>query len=211
MSHRAWRMFHSLLSFDLNTKLLDPREVVARADVAWRAGLVSLATAEGFIRQVIGWREYTRGFYWAHMPAYVEQNVFGHTRSLPGWFWNGRTRMRCLAHAIGQSLEQAYAHHIQRLRVIGNFALLAGLDPVAVHRWHLGVYVDAFEWVELPNTVGMSQFADGGLFIAHHARFNYGFNKSECQRLWKSFRADVLCTVRLSRKPFPTHPKRNLR
>jgi hypothetical protein len=106
------------------------------------------------------------------MPAYVEQNVFGHTRSLPGWFWNGRTRMRCLAHAIGQSLEQAYAHHIQRLMVIGNFALLAGLDPVAVHRWYLGVYVDAFEWVELPNTVGMNQFADGGLFIAHHARFN---------------------------------------
>jgi deoxyribodipyrimidine photolyase-like uncharacterized protein len=145
------------------------------------------------------------------MPAYVEQNVFGHTRSLPGWFWNGRTRMRCLAHAIGQSLEQAYAHHIQRLMVIGNFALLAGLDPVAVHRWYLGVYVDAFEWVELPNTVGMNQFANGGLFIAHHARFNYGFNKSECQRLWKSVRADVLCTVRLSRKPFPAHPKRNLR
>ena len=163
MSHRAWRMFHSLLSFALNTKLLDPREVVARADAAWRAGSVSLATAEGFIRQVIGWREYIRGFYWAHMPAYVEQNVFGHTRSLPGWFWNGQTRMRCLAHAIGQSLEQAYAHHIQRLMVIGNFALLAGLDPVAVHRWYLGVYVDAFEWVELPNTLGMSQFADGGL------------------------------------------------
>jgi deoxyribodipyrimidine photolyase-related protein len=124
---------------------------------------VSLATAEGFIRQIIGWREYIRGFYWAHMPEYVEQNVFGHTRALPGWFWNGQTRMRCLAHAIGQSLEQAYAHHIQRLMVIGNFALLAGLDPAGVHRWYLGVYVDAFEWVELPNTLGMSQFADGGL------------------------------------------------
>jgi len=107
-------MFHSLLSFALNTKMLDPREVVARADAAWRAGCVSLATAEGFIRQIIGWREYIRGFYWAHMPEYVEQNVFDHTRALPGWFWNGQTRMRCLAHAIGQSLEQAYAHHIQR-------------------------------------------------------------------------------------------------
>lgn len=156
-------MFHSLLSFALNTKMLDPREVVARADAAWRAGCVSLATAEGFIRQIIGWREYIRGFYWAHMPEYVEQNVFDHTRALPGWFWNGQTRMRCLAHAIGQSLEQAYAHHIQRLMVIGNFALLAGLDPAGVHRWYLGVYVDAFEWVELPNTLGMSQFADGGL------------------------------------------------
>jgi deoxyribodipyrimidine photolyase-related protein len=163
MSHRSWRMFHSLLSFALNTKMLDPREVVARAEAAWRAGSVSLATAEGFIRQIIGWREYIRGFYWAHMPRYVEQNFFDHTRALPGWFWNGQTRMRCLAHAIGQSLEQAYAHHIQRLMVIGNFALLAGLDPAEVHRWYLGVHVDAFEWVELPNTLGMSQFADGGM------------------------------------------------
>jgi deoxyribodipyrimidine photolyase-related protein len=166
MSHRAWRMFHSLLSFARNTKMLDPREVVARADAAWRAGSVSLATADGFIRQIIGWREYVRGFYWAHMPDYGEHHVFGHSRPLPQWFWTGTTRMRCLAHAIGQSLELAYAHHIQRLMVIGNFALLAGLHPAAVHRWDLGVYVDAFEWVELPNTLGMSQFADGGLLAS---------------------------------------------
>jgi deoxyribodipyrimidine photolyase-related protein len=123
---------------------------------------VPLAAAEGFIRQILGWREYVRGVYWANMPGYEGQNFFNHQLQLPSWFWTGQTKMRCLAHAIGQSLEQAYAHHIQRLMVIGNFALLAGLDPQAVHRWYLGVYIDAFEWVELPNTVGMSQFADGG-------------------------------------------------
>ena len=163
MTVRAWRLFHSLLSFALNVKMLNPREVVDKAEQAWRLGRVPLAAAEGFIRQILGWREYVRGVYWAHMPCYAEQNVFGSTRSLPAWFWTGQTRMRCLAHAIGQSLEQAYAHHIQRLMIIGNFALLAGLNPAAVHRWYLGVYIDAFEWVELPNTLGMSQFADGGL------------------------------------------------
>lgn len=157
------RLFHSLLSFALNTKMLNPREVVARAEAAWRGGHAPLAAVEGFIRQILGWREYVRGVYWEHMPGYVEHNVFEHLRPLPEWFWSGRTGMRCLAHAIGQSLEHAYAHHIQRLMVIGNFALLAGLDPQAVHRWYLGVYVDAFEWVEAPNTLGMSQFADGGL------------------------------------------------
>jgi len=163
MSARAWRLFHSLLSFALNVKLLNPREVVTRAEQACREGRVPLAAAEGFIRQILGWREYVRGVYWARMPGYEHSNVFGHTRPLPAWFWTGETRMRCLAHAIGQSLAQAYAHHIQRLMVIGNFALLAGLDPMAVHRWYLGVYIDAFEWVELPNTLGMSQYADGGL------------------------------------------------
>ncbi len=158
----AWRLFHSLLSFALNTKMLDPREVVARATAAHEAGRVPLAAAEGFIRQILGWREYVRGVYWAHMPGYETLNGFDHQRPLPAWFWNGRTKMRCLAHAIGQSLEQAYAHHIQRLMVIGNFALLAGLNPEALHRWYLGIYIDAFEWVELPNTIGMSQFADGG-------------------------------------------------
>jgi deoxyribodipyrimidine photolyase-related protein len=96
------------------------------------------------------------------MPGYVDENVFAHALPLPAWFWNGQTGMRCVAHAIGQSLDEAYAHHIQRLMVIGNFALLAGLDPQALHRWYLGIYIDAFEWVELPNTLGMSQFADGG-------------------------------------------------
>lgn len=166
MSQNAWRLFHSLLSFALNTKMLGAREVVARAEAAYLARQVPLAAAEGFIRQILGWREYVRGVYWAHMPAYAENNVFAHQRPLPVWFWSGQTRMRCLAHAIGQSLEHAYAHHIQRLMVIGNFALLAGLDPAAVHRWYLGVYIDAFEWVELPNTLGMSQFADGGLLAS---------------------------------------------
>ena len=163
MSTRAWRLFHSLLSFALNTKMLHPREVVAEAENAYRAGRVPLAAAEGFIRQILGWREYVRGVYWAHMPGYADHNVFGHKRALPAWFWTGHTKMRCLAHAVGQSLEHAHAHHIQRLMIIGNFALLAGLDPALVHRWYLGIYIDAFEWVELPNTLGMSQFADGGL------------------------------------------------
>ena len=162
MHSRAPRLFHALLSFALNTKMLSPREVVARVEDAWQAGQVPLAAAEGFIRQILGWREYVRGVYWAAMPGYVDENHFAHRQPLPVWFWTGNTQMRCLAHAIGQSLEQAYAHHIQRLMVIGNFALLAGLDPAAVHRWYLGVYIDAFEWVELPNTLGMSQFADGG-------------------------------------------------
>lgn len=163
MSTRAWRLFHSHLSFALNTKMLDPREVVDAAERAWRAGGVSLAAAEGFIRQILGWREYVRGVYWARMPDYAAHNHFGHTLPLPPWFWSGETKMRCLAHAIGQSLEHAHAHHIQRLMVIGNFSLLAGINPQALHRWYLGVYIDAFEWVELPNTLGMSQFADGGL------------------------------------------------
>ena len=163
MHTRGTRLFHSLLSFALNTKMLGPREVVERAQAAYHAGAAPLPAVEGFIRQILGWREYVRGIYWSHMPGYGERNAFGHSAALPQWFWTGDTRMRCMQHAVGQSLQGAYAHHIQRLMVIGNFALLAGLDPAAVHRWYLGVYIDAFEWVELPNTVGMSQFADGGL------------------------------------------------
>ncbi|QYF92333.1 cryptochrome/photolyase family protein [Massilia sp. PAMC28688] len=163
MSSKASRLFHSLLSFALNTKMLHPREVIDEAQDAWRRGQAPLHSVEGFIRQILGWREYVRGVYWANMPGYQEHNVFGHTQALPSWFWDGKTRMNCLRHAIGQSLDDAHAHHIQRLMVIGNFALLAGLDPKLVHQWYLGVYVDAFEWVEMPNTIGMSQFADGGL------------------------------------------------
>ncbi|MEA1647566.1 cryptochrome/photolyase family protein [Nitrospirillum sp. BR 11164] len=163
MSARGWRLFHSLLSFALNTKMLSPAEVVARAEEEWRRGAAPLPAVEGFIRQILGWREYVRGVYWAHMPGYDGRNALGHDLPLPSWFWTGQVGMRCLAYAVGQSLRHAYAHHIQRLMVIGNFALLAGLDPAAVHRWYLGVYIDAFEWVELPNTLGMSQFADGGL------------------------------------------------
>jgi len=162
ISGQSWHLFHSLLSFALNTKMLQPREVIARAETAWREGHAPLHAVEGFIRQILGWREYVRGVYWAQMPGYTEANALGHTRPLPGWFWTGQTRMACLASAIGQSLEHAYAHHIQRLMVIGNFALLAGLDPTELHRWYLGIYIDAFEWVEAPNTLGMSQWADGG-------------------------------------------------
>jgi len=163
MSTKGWRLFHALISFGLNTKMLNPKEVVSKAEQAFYDGAVSLATAEGFIRQILGWREYIRGIYWAQMPGYDENNVFKHHTPLPEWFWTGKTKMNCLSHAIGQSLEHAYAHHIQRLMIIGNFSLLAGLDPAALHRWYLGIYIDAFEWVELPNTVGMSQYADGGL------------------------------------------------
>ncbi|MDE2433263.1 MAG: cryptochrome/photolyase family protein [Burkholderiales bacterium] len=162
-STQGWRLFHSLLSFALNTKMLHPREVIDAAVRAYEQGLAPLAAVEGFVRQILGWREYVRGVYWAHMPGYEARNHLGHVRPLPEWFWTGQTHMACMAQAIGQSLEHAYAHHIQRLMVIGNFALLAGLSPQAVHQWYLGIYIDAFEWVELPNTLGMSQFADGGL------------------------------------------------
>ena len=163
ISTRAWRLFHSLLSFALNVKMLHPAEVIARAEQAWRDGAAPLEAVEGFIRQILGWREYVRGVYWAQMPGYAHLNEFGFDRELPGWFWTGETGLNCLSQAIGGSLQNAHAHHIQRLMIIGNFALLAGLDPAAVHRWYLGIYIDAFEWVELPNTLGMSQYADGGL------------------------------------------------
>ena len=162
ISRHHWHLFHSLLSFALNTKMLNPREVVLRAEQAWRDGLAPIHACEGFIRQILGWREYVRGIYWARMPDYTKSNELEHHHPLPTWFWTGKTDMACLADAIGQSLEHAYAHHIQRLMVIGNFSLLAGLDPTELHHWYLGIYIDAFEWVEAPNTIGMSQWADGG-------------------------------------------------
>lgn len=163
LAAQAPRLFHSLLSFALNVKMLQPLEVVQRAETAWRAGQGPLAAVEGFVRQIVGWREYVRGIYWANMPGYETSNALGHHAPLPRWFWNGDTQMRCLHLAITQSLQTAHAHHIQRLMVIGNFALLAGLEPQALHRWYLGIYIDAFAWVELPNTLGMSQRADGGV------------------------------------------------
>ncbi len=163
MAQQHARLFHSLLSFALNVKMLRPQEVVAAAEAAWRAGQAPLASVEGFVRQILGWREYVRGVYWARMPDYTDVNALGHTRPLPAWYWSGDTRMACLRSAIRQTLDHAHAHHIQRLMVTGNFALLAGCDPAEVHRWYLGVYIDAFEWVEAPNTLGMSQWADGGL------------------------------------------------
>jgi deoxyribodipyrimidine photolyase-related protein len=163
---RCWAMFHSRLSFALNIKLLHPMEVIRRVEACYdpqQPDPQLLAQVEGFIRQILGWREFMRGIYWAKMPGYAHENFFHHTRPLPSWFWTGQTKMRCLQHAIGQSLEHAYAHHIQRLMVTGNFALLAGCDPAEVDAWYLGIYIDAFEWVEITNTRGMSQFADGGV------------------------------------------------
>ncbi len=158
--------WHSLLSTSLNLHLLDPREAIAAAEDAYRAGRAPLAGVEGFIRQVLGWREFMRGVYWLEMPALADANHYGHRRALPRWYWNGETRMACLADAIGQTLEHGYAHHIQRLMVTGLFALLAELDPKQVADWYLAVYVDAIDWVELPNVAGMTLFANGGRFTS---------------------------------------------
>ena len=155
-------VFHSLISMYLNCGLLEPLPVCRAVEQRYRDGLCSLAAAEGFIRQILGWREYVRGVYWLLMPEYAERNTFAADRPLPDWFWNAETELRCLSQAIGQSLDDGYAHHIQRLMVIGNFALLAGLDVKAVCEWYLAVYVDAYEWVELPNTAGMALHADRG-------------------------------------------------
>jgi deoxyribodipyrimidine photolyase-related protein len=159
-------LHHSRLSQALNMKLLDPRDVVAGAERAWRAGRVPLEAAEGFIRQVIGWREYVRGVYWHFMPGYADRNALGAELPLPNLYWTAATEMNCLRDALGQTLEHGYAHHIQRLMVTGLFAMLLGVRPQDVHRWYLAVYVDAVEWVELPNTLGMSQFADGGVMAS---------------------------------------------
>jgi len=156
-------LWHSILSPYINVGLLDPLDLCREVERRYRAGKVPLNCAEGFIRQIIGWREYVRGVYWHEGPDYGQRNALGATRSLPGFYWTGDTDMRCLAQAIGQTIDHAYAHHIQRLMVTGNFALLAGIDPHQVHIWYLEVYADAYEWVEMPNTIGMALFADGGL------------------------------------------------
>ncbi len=156
-------LWHSILSPYINSGLLDPLDLCRRAEAEYRAGRAPLNSVEGYIRQIIGWREFMRGIYWREGPDYVDRNFLDHHRPLPGWYWTGDTDMHCLAEAIGQTMETAHAHHIQRLMVTGNFALLIGANPAAVHRWYLEVYVDAYEWVELPNTLGMSQFGDGGL------------------------------------------------
>jgi deoxyribodipyrimidine photolyase-related protein len=165
MDTRSRFLFHSRLSFALNVKLLHPLEVIEAAVAAFNrdSKRYTLPQIEGFVRQILGWREFMRGMYWTHMPEYATLNYFEHTRPLPSWFWTGDTQMNCLKHAISQSLDSAYAHHIQRLMITGNFALLAGTDPSEVDAWYLGVYIDAIEWVEITNTRGMSQYADGGL------------------------------------------------
>ncbi len=156
-------LYHAHLSAALNLKLLNPREVVAAAEAAHSNGQAPLASAEGFIRQILGWREYTRGVYWTGMPAYLDGNTLDAQQDLPGWFWTGATDMACLRDALAQTLEHGYANHIQRLMVTGLYTLMLGVQPRQVHAWYLAVYVDAVEWVELPNTLGMSQYADGGV------------------------------------------------
>jgi deoxyribodipyrimidine photolyase-related protein len=159
-------LYHSRLSAAMNLKLLDPRDVVAAAEEAYREGRVPLAAAEGFIRQILGWREYVRGIYWKFMPEYAQRNALEADRPLPGFFWTADTEMNCLRDALGQTLSHGYAHHIQRLMVTGLFAMLYGVKPEEIHQWYLAVYVDAVEWVELPNTIGMSQYADGGVMAS---------------------------------------------
>jgi deoxyribodipyrimidine photolyase-related protein len=156
-------LFHAVVAPYLNLGLLDARTMLARVERAWRDGAVPLNAAEGFVRQILGWREYVRGIYWHQGPGYARRNAFGADRALPGFYWSGDTDMACLAECIGDTRRHAYAHHIQRLMVIGNFALLIGADPDAVNRWYLEVYADAVEWVQLPNTHGMALHADGGL------------------------------------------------
>ncbi|OAN76625.1 deoxyribodipyrimidine photolyase [Jannaschia sp. EhC01] len=156
-------LYHSIISMYLNAGLLGWREVCEAAENAYREGHAPLNAVEGFIRQIIGWREYMRGIYFLEGPDYTSRNALDHTRDLPGFYWSGATDMLCLSEAITQTKEEAYAHHIQRLMVTGNFALLAGIDPHQVHEWYLAVYADAYEWVEAPNVIGMSQFADGGV------------------------------------------------
>ena len=161
----AW-LYHSHLSSSLNLKLLTAREVVQTAETAYAAGHAPLAAVEGFIRQILGWREYVRGIYWTHMPDYVERNALNATAALPQFYWTGQTDMACMKDAITQTLEHGYSHHIQRLMVTGLFALLYGVKPQEVHAWYLAVYVDAVEWAELPNVLGMSQFADDGVMAS---------------------------------------------
>lgn len=156
-------LYHAVIALYLNAGLLSVLEICKRAEAAYHDGHAPLNSVEGFIRQIIGWREFVRGIYFLEGPDYPARNVLNHQRALPAMYWGGETKMNCMAQAIGQTRDLAYAHHIQRLMVTGNFALLAGVDPGQVHEWYLAVYADAYEWVEAPNTVGMSQFADGGV------------------------------------------------
>ena len=165
MMPNEWSLYHSRISFSLNVKMISPQEVIERCIEEWRKrpNEIEFNQLEGFVRQIIGWREYMRGIYWNKMPEYANMNFFNNQEKLPIWFWTGKTKMNCMKDAINQSLHYAYAHHIQRLMITGNFALLAGIHPDEIDAWYLGIYIDAFEWVEITNTRGMSQFADGGI------------------------------------------------
>jgi deoxyribodipyrimidine photolyase-related protein len=201
MSRRNWHLFHSRLSFALNAKMLHPKEVMDAAIGAWekKPSIIGIQQIEGFVRQILGWREYMRGIYWTLMPDLAQTNYFDHRAALPDFYWTGNTRMNCLRAAIGQSLKHAYAHHIQRLMVTGNFALLAGVDPDAVDEWYLGIYIDAIQWVELPNTRGMSQYADGGRIATKpyissakylHAMSDYC---DTCEYKWRQRTGETAC------------------
>jgi deoxyribodipyrimidine photolyase-related protein len=157
-------LFHSRISFAMNTKLISPKEIIETVLKTYRNNqdAIDISQVEGFIRQILGWREYMRGMYWMLMPNYKKENYLNNNNKLPSLFWTGNTKMNCLEKSVKNSLDNGYAHHIQRLMITGNFALLMGVDPDAIDAWYLGIYVDAIEWVQLPNTRGMSQFADGG-------------------------------------------------
>ncbi len=165
MTPNEWSLYHSRISFSMNLKMISPLEVIHRAIQEWEnyPDKIEYNQLEGFVRQIIGWREYMRGIYWLKMPDYASLNYFENNNRLPEWFWTGNTKMNCLKDAINQSLNYGYAHHIQRLMITGNFALLAGVHPDEVDAWYLGIYIDAIEWVEITNTRGMSQFADAGI------------------------------------------------
>jgi deoxyribodipyrimidine photolyase-related protein len=196
-----WSLYHSRLSFAMNCKLLHPQEVIDTAIGHFEKddSSVSIAQIEGFVRQIIGWREYVRAVYWVNMPRYAELNELGAHLDLPGYFWDGSTRMKCMQQALEQSLEYSYAHHIQRLMITGNFCLIAGIDPAQVDSWYLGIYLDAIEWVEMPNTRGMSQFADGGLIASkpYSASGNYINKMSDycknCHYNVKQKSTDIAC------------------
>lgn len=200
-SKNQWSLFHSRLSFALNAKILSPKHVVDQVISKYQEDKrkIEIAQVEGFVRQIIGWREFVRGIYWLNMPGYHQHNYFEAERTLPDYFWTGETKMKCMSEAIGQSLQFSYAHHIQRLMITGNFCLLCGIDPDEVDQWYLGIYVDAIEWVELPNTRGMSQFADGGLLASkpYAASANY-INKmsdycSDCHYDHKAKNTEEAC------------------
>jgi deoxyribodipyrimidine photolyase-related protein len=159
-------LYHSLISSYVNAGLLLPIDVIRRAEAAWFEGRAPLNAVEGFIRQILGWREYVRGIYWTEIPGYAGLNHLGASRPLPQMYWTAKTDMACMAGAIGDTIEHAYSHHIQRLMVTGNFAMLAGIEPAQVCEWYLAVYSDAYEWVELPNTLGMALYGDGGIMAS---------------------------------------------
>jgi deoxyribodipyrimidine photolyase-related protein len=198
---KSWFLFHSRISFAMNTKLLHPLEVIEAAVNAWdkKKSKIEIQQIEGFVRQILGWREYMRGIYWALMPDLASMNYFNHDTALPEYYWTSETRMNCLRMAIGQSLQHAYAHHIQRLMVTGNFALLAGVDPAEVDEWYLGIYIDAIQWVEMPNTRAMSQFADGGLVATkpYISSAKYIHSMSDycetCDYGWQKRHGDMAC------------------